>query len=103
MGEKRMIAVLKDVADRVLIRAAAAYRSGNDSINSVYMGSAAKADLCRILGANYGRGDFDECLARADRATLDRALDYCSRTIEYMQAHPVKTCPTCGAIMAENA
>lgn len=88
---------------RSLIAAAAAYRSGNDSINTVYMGSMATASLYAALGLRYGQPGFNERLAAADRPMLERAFAVCSNIIEYMQKHPTRKCPCCGGIVSGRA
>lgn len=87
--------------DRELIRQALKYRSGSDSIGSVYMGSMATARVYHLLNLSYGfteRAEFDKALDSADRETIDKILEVCRSVIEYMQKHPTTRCPLCGNI-----
>jgi len=85
--------------DRALIREAMVYRSGEDSCNSVYMGSMAIAGLYHVLGLRYGEGNFAEALEKAGRKKVDALLKECKSMIVYMRAHPRKHCPCCGQII----
>lgn len=95
-----------DNADRDLIRKALAYRSGEDSCNSVYMGSLATAMLFGVLELNYGRtpaSAFDDALATATRMQLDECMNIARSVITYMDKNPVSRCPCCGQIVRAKA
>ncbi len=89
----------RDQEDRALIRAAMAYRSSADHLNSVYMGSMAIAGLYHTLGLKYGGPGFDSALDSATRQQLDRLLEQCGTVIRFMQDHPRQKCPCCGQII----
>ncbi len=76
--------------DRNTIRAAMSYRSHEDSLKSVYLGSMERAQL-----------GFDDRLRSASRHQLDRMLLVCSGVIARMLAYPTKPCPHCGQVMPE--
>lgn len=84
--------------DRALILAAMKYRDGNDSCNSFYMGSMAAARLYHALGMRYGDDGFAANLAIADDATVAKVKKAAQHYIDYMLAHPVRRCPSCGQI-----
>jgi len=84
---------------RDLIRAALSYRSGQDSINSVYMGSMATFSAMGALGERYGFGNLERGLANASEDQIDACLKVCKRTIDYMLKHPTSKCPCCGQIV----
>lgn len=92
-------------ADRELIIAATTYRSGNDSIGSVYMGGMAMSMLGAIIGHGGWHDDrrLADVIRAAPRAKIDKALEHCKSIIDYMQAHPVEKCPCCGAIRPAKA
>jgi len=82
----------------MLIRAAASYRSGEDRVNTVYMGSLATAKLHQLLGGSYVYDSLTGLLAKASSDQLDDALLHCERYIIHMQEHPTERCPCCGQI-----
>lgn len=91
-----------DQADRDLIRKALVYRSGEDSCNSVYMGSMATALVWQVLKVDLlkqSRVDFDDALAKADRLQLDECMNIARSVIRYMDKNPVSRCPCCGQIV----
>jgi hypothetical protein len=91
-------------ADRImavnLIHKAMAYRSGENDINEVYMGSWIHALILGEVGLAYSGNhkDFGPRLWRADAATVARVKGRLQWIIDYMINHPVETCPCCGRI-----
>lgn len=90
---------MKLTNQRKLILDATKYRSGADSINSVYMGSMALASLYCALGKQYGRDSLEIAIATASEIQIQAALKICAPYIEYMIKYPTKHCQTCGNIM----
>jgi len=86
---------------RKLIKAAAKYRSGSDSCNSVYMGSMATASLMRILGGSYGEDSLNDLLEKADAGRITSALEFCDPYIRRMLANPRRECLACGVLVNE--
>ena len=83
-----------------LLMAATTYRSGEDSCNSVYMGSMAHAGLMHALGGRYGQPPGYSVLIPPSSSTmLDAGIKSAIHTIEYMIANPRKPCPCCGRII----
>lgn len=82
-----------------LIKAAAAYRSGADSCNSVYMGGHAHAQLRVALGGGF-RDSLDDLLERASDNELNAGLEACWPYIKHMREHPVDRCPCCGGLIS---
>lgn len=93
---------MDDDALRELVRGAIRYRSGPDSINTVYLGSMAQMRLFTILRLSYSRDTWESFNAALKVATRDRLLkmvDVCKWVIEFMQKNPMRTCPCCGQII----
>lgn len=84
-----------------LILAALDYQSGPGLMNTVYMGGLATASCSSVLGRQYMRDtlSWEESLDKASSKQIDAAIQVCMHTIEYMWAHPVTKCPTCGNIV----
>jgi len=88
---------------RTLILAAKDYQSGEGLMNTVYMGGMATAALCREIGRQYGRDtrSWHESLEACSKEALDKAIQVCMHTIEYMWANPVGKCPCGGQIVSK--
>ena len=84
--------------DKALILGASRYRSGVDSIGSVYMGSHATAGVIHRLGGKYGKDGIEDLLKAATPEQVAVTKEYAQSYITYMLAHPVKKCPCCGQI-----
>lgn len=83
--------------DKADIIAALDYRSGPDSVNSLYLGSMAVGMICHAVGIKYSDPvDRREAIHNATREQIDKALEACVAVIAHMKAHPTETCPTCG-------
>lgn len=95
---------LSDDDKRGLILQASNYRSGQDSVNSVYMGGMATSMMRHALGESGGamllaqRRKLSDLLLDASTPQLDKALDVCAWVIKYMREHPTVKCPCCGQI-----
>lgn len=74
------------------------YKSGNDSCNSVYVGSLGTAIVVEILGGYYGKSYIPALLNVATEAQVRAAHKQLKRVITYMHKPPVKKCPHCGNI-----
>ncbi len=86
---------------RADLKAVINYRSGENSIGSVYLGGHAMAALLRCIGGKYG--DFkgppvEELIDCATEAQLTAACASVAHTIEFMKKHPVEKCPCCGQL-----
>lgn len=87
-------------ADKMaLITKAREYRSGNDSCNSVYMGSTATHMLYRELAPGK---DFADILEMSTDKQLDKALAVCAGVLDYAEHNPRERCPCCGAITTDD-
>lgn len=80
-----------------LIKKASTYRSGADSINTVYMGSMAMSSLKRSLGG-FHDDSLDLLLINATEGQLRAALRECQPYIKTMIKKPTAPCPCCGQI-----
>lgn len=83
------------------IYAAYQYRNGQDSINSVYMGSMATASLIHKLGGSYGYHSVFELLETATNKQIDSAFEYCKPYIDCMEKYPTTKFPCCGQIVSK--
>lgn len=84
------------------ILAAMDYRSGEDSCNSVYVGSMAEARVYHICGHYYREAheiSVKKLLDNASGHEIAEVHKYLKHYIDYMKKHPTKKCPTCGQIM----
>lgn len=80
------------------IIAALSYRSGADSVNSVYMGGMATAGVYSEVGLRYGHDSQEDLIAALHKASDKRliaAFMRCRWVIEYMERNPRKVCPCC--------
>lgn len=84
-----------------LIGAAAVYRSGSDSCNSLNLGGLSTHMLFMSLGDASRVNPLSELLAEASDKQLNGALEICANIIHYMKKHPTKKCPTCGQITSK--
>ena len=81
-----------------LILGVSIYRSGTDSVNSVYLGSYGHSSLQHALG-RPADVSYSDWIPQASDEQIDKALAKTWPTIKYMKANPVKRCPCCGQIV----
>jgi hypothetical protein len=82
-----------------LILACSEYRSGENDINTVYMGGLATSRLIRILGGRYGQDSVSALVNAATDATLLQAFDVCAPVYSHMIKNPVGRCECCSQII----
>lgn len=102
-SDQRLLRKLKGMTAEgkiALIKAAVNYRSGTDSVGSVYMGSLSVGRLHHVLGGSYSKDALDDLLDKATVVQLDAGLEVCLRYIKYMREHPTEKCPCCGQIVS---
>lgn len=75
------------------------YKSGEDSCNSVYLGSMEKGSVLHILGSTYASNTpIEELLDTADDAQVSKVHRKLNWIIVFMNANVVTTCPHCGGL-----
>lgn len=77
------------------------YRSGEDSIGSVYLGSLVKTKILKILDAGDDLSFYEKVRA-ANEEKVEKAYALVASTINYMHDHPMRRCPLCGQIQPQD-